>query len=325
MDRAVKAAWLLALFGHNAGLAVSAVVLPVLTLLVVAFWQGRAISIWPPTIGPRARPGADELPDKAPADRMSQDGSMASGVVLSGRVTTALEVSDAKIFYEAIATTYDERNSANLLATHMDTLERIEQAQEGKPGIRVLDLGGGTGKNIATHFFNDEDIRWDYVDSSPAMADQMRRNLAGRPLSRHLAVYVGDINDLDLLGLKEEAYDVILLSLVLSSMPRMPDFATIAGLLAPRGSLIISDINPDYTQAHPYYEVRADDSSMVAMRMNPVRLLEMLQRLNSAALKLTELTSIGKGCPPYSFNATFTSAARPSTNGGNQDHRAVLA
>jgi hypothetical protein len=61
------------------------------------------------------------------------------------------------------------------------------------------------------------------------------------------------------------------------------------------------------------------------MRMNPVRLLEMLQRLNSAALKLTELTSIGKGCPPYSFNATFTSAARPSTNGGNQDHRAVLA
>jgi hypothetical protein len=50
---------------------------------------------------------------------------------------------------------------------------------------------------------------------------------------------------------------------------------------------------------------------MVAMRMNPVRLLEMLQRLNSAGLKLTELTSIGKGCPPYSFNATFTSAARP--------------
>ncbi len=108
----MKAAWLLALFGHNAGLAISAVVLPVLTLLVVAFWQGRAISIWPPTIGPRARPAPDELPDKAPADRMNQDGPMACGVGLSGRASTALEVSDARLFYEAIATTYDERNSA---------------------------------------------------------------------------------------------------------------------------------------------------------------------------------------------------------------------
>ena len=199
----------------------------------------------------------------------------------------------------------------------MDTLERIEQVQEGKPGIKSARPRRRHREEHRDALLQRRAIRW--IASVTRLEQPWPTKCVGIwPVDlcpRHLAMYVGDINDLDLLGLKEEAYDVILLSLVLSSMPRMPDFATIAGLLAPRGSLIISDISPDYTQAHPYYEVRGgrQQHGRDAHETCAALLGDALQRLNSAGLKLTELTSIRKGCPLYSFNATFTSAARPST------------
>jgi hypothetical protein len=44
------------------------------------------------------------------------------------------------------AANYDERNSANLLATHMETIERIEKVRAGKGTVRVLDLGEAQAK-----------------------------------------------------------------------------------------------------------------------------------------------------------------------------------
>jgi SAM-dependent methyltransferase len=297
-------------YGADIDCAVVAVGLLVLVLLVIGFNQGREITFWPPRVG--ARPRSRE-------DRESQEISDAStatseGLALKGSAShhgsMTLEVCQAGKFYQLIAANYDARNSANLLATHMETIERIEKIRAGRPTVRVLDLGGGTGQNIATHFFNDDDIHWDYVDSCPGMAEQLRRKLNGRRLNKRLTVYIEDINNLNRLDLRPATYHVILLSLVLSSMPELPDFSPIAKLLARDGSLVISDINPDYTYDHRYYEVVASDGKSVAMRMTPVRLLDLVNRANSAGLKLAELTPIGKPDLDYSFIAIFDNASR---------------
>jgi SAM-dependent methyltransferase len=297
-------------YGACTGYIVAAVELLVLALLVVGFHQGREITFWPPRVGPRARTSKDGDTSDQPEVSTPSCKRVARRGRISDHVSMTFEAGQARQFYGLIAANYDERNSANLLATHMETIERIEKSIYGKANARVLDLGGGTGQNIATHFFNDDHIHWDYVDACPEMATQLRQKLTGRRLHKKLTVREADINNLRELGLHPKAYDVILLSLVLSSMPSLPDFGIIAEFLAPGGRLIISDINPDYTYSHPYYQVTASDDKLVAMRMNPVRLIDLVKQTNSAGLRLTELTPIGSADPDpsYSFIASFNAA-----------------
>lgn len=198
----------------------------------------------------------------------------------------------------------------NLLATHMEVITRIDQARKIKPALRVLDLGGGTGQNVATYFFNDRHIRWTYVDSCPAMLSQLQRHLAGRRLYERLVMRLEDISRIHA-QLPAGSYDVVLLNLVLSSMPEVPDLAGIAGLVAPGGRLIVADINPLYTTAHPYYRATAADGTMVAMRTRPVHPLEVVSGATRAGLRLADMAQVGSDAISYSFVLTFASAARP--------------
>ncbi len=75
---------------------------------------------------------------------------------------------------------------------------------------------------IAIHFFNDDAVSWTYVDSCPAMAEEFRRNLAGHPLGTNSKVEVDDLTRA-MQRLPSASYDVVVLSLVLSSMPTLPE------------------------------------------------------------------------------------------------------
>lgn len=227
------------------------------------------------------------------------------------------EVTDAAQFYQAIAPNYDQRNSVNLLATHLEVIARVDKLRKAKPALRVLDLGGGTGQNVATHFFSDAHMRWTYVDSCPAMLSQLRRHLAGRPLYERLSPHLADIVSIHT-QLPPRSHDVVLLNLVLSSMPALPDFARIAGLISPGGRLIVADINPLYTHAHPYYQATAADGRQVALRTHPVQPLDVVARAKEAGLELTEMNQVGSDAISYSFIITFACLARP---GGDQPHR----
>lgn len=307
----------LMVFGHNAGYAAAIIVAVVLGLIVVAFWQGREINFWPPKIGERPHPKQFDPVRLSDATATLDVG----GTIPAPRLTGAakiFEVGEAKEFYDAIAPNYDQRNSPNLLVTHMETITRIRQALVKNSELNVLDLGGGTGQHIATHFFNEENIRWTYVDTSSAMVERVHQHLARRPLHKHLTVLMEDINQIHLLELPIKSYDIVLLSLVLTSMPQLPDFAKIAEFLAPGGLLIVSDINPLYTQDHPYYEAVARDGTLVAMRMNPVQPLEVIKRAKAAGLQLSDVDQIGEGVS-YSFIATFMS---PWQGGGDYDRKA---
>jgi len=303
---------LLASLGSRAGYVVGAILAVITVLVILAFRQGRTIEFWPPKIG--SRPGATGAADRhGPAAAAIRPQHKKPTFLLAApavSVARVFEVCDASQFYQEIAANYDQRNSARLLAMHMEVITQIDQARKGKPALRVLDLGGGTGRNVATYFFNDHRISWTYVDYCPAMIDQLQRHLAGRRLYERLSVYAEDINKIHL-RLQAKSYDVILLNMVLSSMPQLPDFTRIATLLAPGGRLIVADINPAYTNAHPYYQATAADGTLVAMCTRPVQPLEVATRAKEARLQLSEMTQIGSDEISYSFIATFINPARP--------------
>jgi hypothetical protein len=121
-------------------------------------------------------------------------------------------------------------------------------------------------------------------------------------------VYLEDINTIHT-RLPIRSYDVVLLNLVLSSMPQLPDFSQLTTLSAPGGRLIIADINPIYTADHPYYKAAATDGTLVAMRTCPVQPLEVATRAQEAGLQLSEMNQIGSETISYSFIVTLLSPA----------------
>lgn len=268
------------------------------SIAIAGFLQGRGISIGRLVIGPYPGPRPSHPGDRAPTRRRQ---------LLKRRLPVAnreYTVDRAKDFYQEIAPNYDLRNSGNLVSTHLATVAQIQAIRSRRSTLRILDLGGGTGKLIAVHFFNDDAISWTYVDFCPAMAAEFRRNLAGCPLGANSTVVIEDI-DRALSQLKPAGYDIILLSLVLSSMSTFPDFAPIARLLAPGGSLIITDINPCYTVKNPLYKVPIE-KGVVALRTTPVDPYEVIRRTTASGLLATEHKTLGNGDTYYSFITIFT-------------------
>lgn len=295
------------LFGSNAHLIALSGGLFLASLIVVAFLQGRTITVGRTEIGPRPDVHPSRPDDEAPTNQPAPASEPAEVVDHEYPVERAVD------FYQKITPNYDLRNSGNLVSTHLATVAQLQAARAQRPTLplRVLDLGGGTGKLIAIHFFNDDAVSWTYVDFCPAMAAAFRRNLAGHPLGRNSTVVVEDVNRA-LQQLEPESYDVVLISLVLSSMPALPDFASIKRLMAPSGLLVVTDINPGYTRENPLYKVSVD-GAIIALRTTEVDPFEVNRRARAAGLDLTKEYYLGEGDTYYSFITVFTPAAvRPT-------------
>ena len=299
------------LFGHHAGYAA-----------VVGFVVVVTSVIWLARKGVLRKAGPFEF--RAPegkagrSEPSTSDGG--SGDLRTAGVARLYDVKDAKQFYTEIAPNYDSNNSANLLATHMEVIERIKQLRAPKRRLQVLDLGSGTGERVATYFLNDPRVRWTAIDFCQAMVGQFHQRLAGRPLDQRPSIYNEDLNNVHHL-LPRGAYDVVLLNLVLSSMSDLPDFRQISQLVAPGGRLIISDINPSYARAHPHYRAATPDSDWVALRIHPVEPLEVATRAKEAGLLLSEMGRIGSADTSYSFIAVFANTVRPGEGHDSPDTR----
>ena len=165
------------------------------------------------------------------------------------------DLDQAGKFYDAIASHYDNRNSPSAIKTHSKIVETIKACGAGKKSMRILDLGGGTGSGVVLHFLDNKDMEWVYVEQSLSMFQKFNSNTSESNLNirsylRTIDSYLRDPN----LG----TFDVVLLSLVLSSMSKDPSWTKITDILLPGGKLIISDIDASYTSIHPFYIVDVD-------------------------------------------------------------------
>jgi ubiquinone/menaquinone biosynthesis C-methylase UbiE len=298
---------IMALFGAAAPWVVGLVLIFGAGIVAAAFLQGRSISIVPPRIGP------DPRQQRAETDPTPAAGDTVADHHCVGRREYTVE--HARDFYQEIAESYDLRNSGNLVATHLETVRQLLAIRAERSLLRVLDLGGGTGKQIAIHFFNDPAIEWTHVDFCPKMSSLFRQNLAGTALWQNARVVIDDLTRVPS-QLEPASYDVVLLSLVLSSMPSYPDFPAIGRLLQPGGSLVVTDISPQYTRDNPLYEV-AVDGALVALRTTPVDPFEVIRQAERAGLRCTGQKTIGDDSTYYySFITVFS----PATTRPIQDH-----
>lgn len=134
------------------------------------------------------------------------------------------------------------------------------------------------------------------------MGEEFRRNLSDTQLKT--SVLIDDISNTHN-ALRGKQFDAIVMSNILTSMPRLPDFALILPLLTPDGALIIADIDPSYTVQHPYYSVKLNGESY-ALKPNPVNPIELCQLLCSMNMQITVAKPVRrKGGTNYSFCLVF--------------------
>jgi SAM-dependent methyltransferase len=212
-------------------------------------------------------------------------------------------VAEAAEFYNKIASQYDTRNSGPLLGTHLLTKKWIYRSIIDKEKASILDLGGGTGREIATYFEQYEHIDWTYVDFSSKMADQFRANLSDNNVRMRIDVHIEDIRYTHRSDWVK-SYDVILLSVVLSSMQAHFNISDIANLVHPGGTLIISEIDPLYTERNPLYRVTVG-AETYSLRTSPVQPHEVAAQALAAGLTHIDTATIRKQGACYSFVSVF--------------------
>jgi len=192
-------------------------------------------------------------------------------------------------FYNRIANDYDERNTNFLLQTHRQVIRTIDEFVSNKESAKILDLGGGTGRLIATQFFNKNNLKWVYLDNSSSMVEQFRKNMKDANLE--IQIVFKSIFDISK-ELFNEVYDVIILSLVLTSLSRYPDFEALKLLLNQEGILIIADIDPVYTALEPYYSVPLSNDGILALKTNPLHPLDIIEKLSFYGFRVISSKSI---------------------------------
>ncbi len=212
------------------------------------------------------------------------------------------DVRTASAFYDQIAQSYDHRNSQSLLRVYEEVIKVVEKVRVSAPTIEVLDLGGGTGKGVAHHFFPQAGMRWEYVDASAHMARQFNSNLQGTSLKT--SCNVSDLHA-SLSTAQRGKYDIVLLSLVLTSLEHNPDWAKISGCLKPGGRLIVADIDATYTAQNPYYIIEVQGRTH-ALAPRAVSFTQVYNEATKAGLKLEHSQPVVEGNVNYAYIAEFS-------------------
>lgn len=149
-------------------------------------------------------------------------------------------------FYNAIAEFYDERNTQDYEKTY-DLIHSLCQDYKGDlSGIRVLDLGGGTGALLKK--FRHHNLYWADVDLAQNALSVFENNYAesGKSESRPFDIVNGSYAN------PNEKFDIVIMSFVLSSLPVNFPFGILNKLMAPDAILIIADNHPHYSTGKLY-------------------------------------------------------------------------
>jgi ubiquinone/menaquinone biosynthesis C-methylase UbiE len=154
---------------------------------------------------------------------------------VAGTKDTRLSVERA---YDAIAAVYDSQLHGD------DWMRRrlhANYAAAFQPGMRVLDIGCGTG--IDAEFLARRGVCVVGIDTSSAMLAQLRGRILGTELETRVETHELRIEQLDRLG--EQQFDGIISAFAsLSTVPNLTPFASDAArLVRPSGRLILHMLN----------------------------------------------------------------------------------
>jgi ubiquinone/menaquinone biosynthesis C-methylase UbiE len=228
-------------------------------------------------------------------------------------------------FYNKIAEKYDDRNSASLYAAHHKVIDIVNSAlndikrSASKDEVmnlynrdvrsRLLDIGGGTGKLVAYHFYKISSIEWHYVDESPLMLQQFCNNMRGSKLKIFTTLNEADVYISDNISsnLAIGHFDIIIISFSLTSMHKNPDWMSISRMLRSGGTLIIADIDASYTAKNPFYSVTTVDGDFHLMP-RPVPLSILISEISASGLNLESATPIKQNTADYAYVAEFKKA-----------------
>lgn len=192
-------------------------------------------------------------------------------------------------FYGKIVDKYDERNTQFLKESHLVTVKNLKEGIRDKDNVSILDLGGGTGINVAAHFFNRTNVTWNYVDITPEMKVAFEKNALSSSFSYN--AFTSDLNEF--ISTSSDKYDAIVISFVLTSLPYKIDIKKLVDLLSDNGSLVIADIEPQYTEKHPEYSVIVNNE-LHSLSVSPVNALDLIESAVNEGLKFEYCQSIKK-------------------------------
>jgi SAM-dependent methyltransferase len=248
-----------------------------------------------------ARAVAAELKEDKPKRGRKKSQQYAAGSQSSSDYETIYDVENSSAFYDEIAPFYDARNSAELLEAQYAVIRELRLLVKGREEARILDLGGGTGLEIAAYFALEPELSWTYVDVSEGMARAFRQNF--QPADLHTSVVLGDVRrEIGNLVRDGRRFDAIVVSWLLSSMPTDVDFGSLTELLAVDGKLIVADAAPENLAARPLYGFVVGKRH-IALRLRPISpaAVEATGREHGLALVKPATTVFRADRLPYAF------------------------
>jgi ubiquinone/menaquinone biosynthesis C-methylase UbiE len=205
-------------------------------------------------------------------------------------------------FYDKVAPHYDRGVSADFIQTHRELNRVIARQLSAEGPTRLLDLGGGTGR-ILTAFESLPNLCWFYCDASSKMRDVFQSRFGGSPVVA--GVKCADAEEF--LRSDTSVFDIILASFLLSSMPYLIDLNLLKRRLAKRGTIVVVEANPSYSESKPKFTIedKVGHTFKYSLRIKPVDAPALATRAALVGLTIHELIGYDKGNQPYSYIATF--------------------
>jgi 2-polyprenyl-3-methyl-5-hydroxy-6-metoxy-1,4-benzoquinol methylase len=207
-------------------------------------------------------------------------------------------------FYDAIAPFYNKRNTGKYLATYTAIYGVIESSFESLEGITICDLGGGTG--FLLNRFQHHGAQWTNVDISlGALAVfQSEFSFYHHKWQRNLDICT------DSFIKQNEQFDVLVMSYLLSSLDRCPDFAQIHLAMHEHSLLVVADNHFEYVHKNPYYGYRGIDGRNLAIAPRPMVPEEIQALVEEAGFVKTGYMIVSiDGNEPYSQVHVFKRAS----------------
>lgn len=221
---------------------------------------------------------------------------------VENKAIQTIPTSEAIKFYELCAEVYEDNNSNFLWETHNEIVRKINSSSNSIE--LILDLGGGTGRFIAQDYLNNYKSikKWVNYDFCKEMLNEFEQNMESKKfICESVCQDILDLNKWD----NNRLFDISILSFVLSSMSKDPDFFEIRKRMKEGGLLIIAEGEPTYTlMKGSKWPVEIEERE-IQIELRPISLAQLINVVVPNGFNLHEVKTISKKIDGKKFNYSY--------------------